>query len=478
MRRAVRIAAAGCVVFGLALAYASAAGQQGQVTTYTLPTRGVPLGTPDPQGITSGPDGNVWFTEAGANEIVKITPAGQMTHYQIPTAYSHPLGIAAGPDGNLWFTEEDAGKIGRITPAGAISEFSLPRVGPAGIVAGPDGNLWFTEYGADAIGRITTKGVVSSFPIPGGRGNDTPNSIAVGADGNLWFTEELGGQVGRITPSGRITRYRPAARALLYGIASGQDGNLWFAEEDRNGVQKIGRITPAGTFAAYPIPGDLSVLRGVVKAPDGNVWFVIGRGSCDAIGRVTPSGSITQYPTGGTLTGMNGLAVGGDHNLWFTEVLDGAVARMISPSTLPPPSWNAAEERASVHGILATAAGAVRSSGLTRFAHAASVAVPVRWLSAETLLIRISITTSEATKLGIKPSGPGPVVLAWNEYQSHCAPGSSQTAVALTGQARTPAVLRGIQGTASLPVKITATISDTTSSATVTASATTTLQRR
>src|SRR5207248_6214937 len=37
-----------------------------------------------------------------------------------------PRGIAAGPDGALWFTESDAHRIGRITTAGAISEFSLP----------------------------------------------------------------------------------------------------------------------------------------------------------------------------------------------------------------------------------------------------------------------------------------------------------------------------------------------------------------
>ena len=33
----------------------------------------------------------------------------------IPTASSRPEGITSGPDGNLWFTEEGGGKIGRIT---------------------------------------------------------------------------------------------------------------------------------------------------------------------------------------------------------------------------------------------------------------------------------------------------------------------------------------------------------------------------
>ncbi len=79
-----------------------------------------------------------------------------------------PPVIAAGPDGNLWFTEHSANQIGRITTAGVITEFPIPTAssGPYGIAAGPDGNLWFAEPGANQIGRITTAGVVTEFPIP------------------------------------------------------------------------------------------------------------------------------------------------------------------------------------------------------------------------------------------------------------------------------------------------------------------------
>ena len=51
----------------------------------------------------------------------------------------------------------DVGKIGRITPAGTITEFSLPTPssGPENIVTGPDGNLWLTENSANKIGRVS-----------------------------------------------------------------------------------------------------------------------------------------------------------------------------------------------------------------------------------------------------------------------------------------------------------------------------------
>jgi len=66
-----------------------------------------------PRRITVGPDGNLWFTETNFNKIGRITPAGGITEFTIPTASSFPFGITAGPDGNLWFTEADGNKIGR-----------------------------------------------------------------------------------------------------------------------------------------------------------------------------------------------------------------------------------------------------------------------------------------------------------------------------------------------------------------------------
>ena len=71
-----------------------------------------------------------------------------------------PQGVTLGPDGNLWFAEL-LGRIGRMTPSGDVTEFPTPTVGssPQDIAAGPDGALWFTENGKNQIGRITTAGV-------------------------------------------------------------------------------------------------------------------------------------------------------------------------------------------------------------------------------------------------------------------------------------------------------------------------------
>jgi streptogramin lyase len=107
-----------------------------------------------PNGITQGPDGNIWFTESAisGNKIGVINPTTHaVSEFNIPTANSGSRAITAGPDGNLWFTEPLTHKIGMINPnTHAISEFatSLGALGPFDITAGPDGNLWFAGGGS------------------------------------------------------------------------------------------------------------------------------------------------------------------------------------------------------------------------------------------------------------------------------------------------------------------------------------------
>jgi hypothetical protein len=55
-----------------------------------------------------------------------------------PSSGPNPIGITTGPDGNLWFIESNTNKIGRMTPGGAFAEFDAPTLGFSlwGIAAG------------------------------------------------------------------------------------------------------------------------------------------------------------------------------------------------------------------------------------------------------------------------------------------------------------------------------------------------------
>jgi streptogramin lyase len=246
----------------------------GVITEFPTPT---PVSTPT--GITAGPDGNLWFTEKTVSKIGRITTAGVITEFPTPPGdtrvcatdcgLSYPYGITAGPDGALWFTEANASKIGRITTAGVITEFSTPTASEStGITAGPDGNLWFIEQTANKIGRITTAGIITEFSVSGSSGLLW---ITAGPDGNLWFTDLSGNQIGRITTSGVVTLFPiPTGGSLPVGITAGPDGNLWFTEQNGN---QIGRITTAGVITEFPVPTASSAPQLISAGPDGNIWF-------------------------------------------------------------------------------------------------------------------------------------------------------------------------------------------------------------
>ncbi len=294
----------------------------------TMPNLTVPTPSSQPYGIAAGPDGNMWFTEYGANQIGVVTTAGAFTEYPIPTAKSEPEGIAAGPDGNVWFVEFGGNKIGRITPGGAITEFTVPTAGsgPTNVALGPDGNLWFTEWYTSRIGVITPAGAFTEYTIPTAK--SCPSGIAPGPDGNVWFTEAQGNNVGSVTPSGAFTEYPiPSAGASAFQMTLGGDGNLWFSEW---GAGNVASLTTGGVITEYPITGTLDTPPfpdGIVAMSDGTVWFTDANNeTIDLL-----NGTIVQYATDpSTIVENFGLAYGPDGNLWFTAY-NGNVIGRVSP---------------------------------------------------------------------------------------------------------------------------------------------------
>jgi CSLREA domain-containing protein len=213
-------------------------------------------------GITLGPDGNLWFTEATVSRVGKVNPSlVTLTEFSTGiTAGATPVNIVAGAGGALWFTELSNNAIGRITTAGAVTEFSLAALGagtqPSAIASDPVNNwIYFIQQNTGRIGDINPlagsdslilASQAQSAVVPSGAGA-TVRGIAFGPDGNLWFTETNVDRVGNINPTlTTIQEFSSGIRigAGPFGIVTGPDGALWFTE---NGASFIGRITTAGT---------------------------------------------------------------------------------------------------------------------------------------------------------------------------------------------------------------------------------------
>lgn len=403
-----------------------------------------------PTQIVSGPDGNLWFTEFGAQKTGRITPAGSLTEFALPPGNS-PVDIALGSDGNLWVTTGTSGSLYRITTVGILTGFNVGFQGtPWAITSGSDGHLWVTEassIGLNYIARVNTGGILTGefvIPTPGcyaGR-------ITAGPDGNLWFTENEADKIGRITTTGAITEFVLPTGAHPFGIVSGPDGNLWFAEE---GANKIGRITTAGDVAEFPIPTPSSGPRGVALGPDGNLWFTESSGN--KIGRITPAGVITEFVIPTSISDPIGITGGPDGRIWFCEFLSDQIGRLaigptvssISPSS--GPSLGGTPVTIAGTGFVTGAAAAIGGSPANvtsvtptqilastgphaastvdvvvvnpgsgvgtlanAFTYTCSATAPTATLSGTT-----TICSGQSTDLSVALTGTGPFTLLWSD---------------------------------------------------------------
>ena len=80
-------------------------------------------GINEPDSITTGPDGALWFTNYGGNSIGRVTTSGRVTNYT-GTGIDGPVGITTGPDRALWFTNSKNNSIGRITTGGKVTNYT------------------------------------------------------------------------------------------------------------------------------------------------------------------------------------------------------------------------------------------------------------------------------------------------------------------------------------------------------------------
>jgi len=106
------------------------------------------------------------FRLEGLEDRCLLSGISAITEFAVPSVNTATDGITVGPDGNLWYTA-GGGYFGVLNPSsGAVSLFAAGYL-PWGITAGPDGNLWVAESGAGEIASINpTTDAVTQYSIP------------------------------------------------------------------------------------------------------------------------------------------------------------------------------------------------------------------------------------------------------------------------------------------------------------------------
>lgn len=158
-----------------------------------------------------GGDGAFYYPERGADgrvQVMRLTPAGARSVFVTLPARtdSGPLqwlnGMTTGPDGSIYYTENTA--VRRISPRGTLSTIAsrvqvaqcarIPGIGPEdgvdlrGLDVAADGTVYVAAAGCGALLKITNRGAVSvllRIASPW-----SPTAVALGG-GNVYVLEYL-----------------------------------------------------------------------------------------------------------------------------------------------------------------------------------------------------------------------------------------------------------------------------------------------
>jgi streptogramin lyase len=298
------------------------------------------LTTPSfPLSITSGPDGNLWFTESnGVNQIGTITPAGVVSEHPTGVPASNPIGITGGPfpDTRLWFTAA-GGIAGPSAIATIDSKTGVPMtqaitnddpknitnfyIPPISIFQLPVDEFWYTDTAGDQLGELVPgQKTPTKVPLPVG---SDPWGITTGTDDGIWFTELATDRIGRLDPATHtIQAYALPAGSQPRNITADSDG-VWFTEDNGN---QIGMLDYKGNYRHWTVPTASSHPWGITVGPDGAIWFTESAGN--KVGRLDGSGAILEIDVPSPKSKPLGITGGPDGNIWFTEFSASAIGRI------------------------------------------------------------------------------------------------------------------------------------------------------
>ena len=234
-------------------------------------------------GITVGPDGMIWFTDATENKIRTLDPeTGEFNEFLQLEDDSLPWDLKFDNEGTLWFTEFGRSFLTsvQINDVNSLTEYRIPSniSSPSYFEFDKDGNIWLVESGPGILTKFDTyTHEFTQFILPSdGVGSETVNPIglAIDNDGNIWYSQFRTSLIGKLNPNtNEITEYATGTLTSgTYQIISDNAGNIWTTQFRADRLIKISPQT--NSISEFKIPTDNTFTQTLTSDSNGNIWFV------------------------------------------------------------------------------------------------------------------------------------------------------------------------------------------------------------
>ncbi|HEY6873326.1 MAG TPA: RHS repeat-associated core domain-containing protein [Geobacteraceae bacterium] len=255
-----------------------------------------------PEKISIGPDGSIYFTNFGNNQVSQVRPDGILTMlldyssqiswlywgYSSRMSLIEPWVARMSPDGGLYIAEsgfdwsDQSPRIRRLGPDGKLTTaaggYSYPGFGgdggpatsatfyaPRDIAFGRDGSYYIADLYNGNIRRVGPDGVISTVAGKYGQGGDSsdfipalrakiaPSGLAIGPDGHIYIVSGGSNRIRRVGLDGSITTVAgngqtgfggdggSATSAPLspVGVAVGADGSIYIADAGNHRIRRV-----------------------------------------------------------------------------------------------------------------------------------------------------------------------------------------------------------------------------------------------
>lgn len=308
-----------------------------------------------PLAITLGSNGNVWFAENNATEIVEYNPTNQsFRSFAVPANGSSMIWFMFfDPNGNLWFSNELQPYLWSFSPAtDSFAKFYTggQYVWPYEIVYDNFTNqIWFTSTYTDQIGYFNLNGQNTSLgALINVTGTPTrtippmygPTGIQIGTSGNIFVSEPFSANIVEYSPALQkfisVWKLPPGSQPVGIAIDSAHRA-IWFTNHATSLFGFLNMTTGGVTeFATSPYEffGDtISLPYWVTISTNGMVW--IDEHASNKIARYDPtSGVLTEFTIPTNESAPLRFVIDNSRGLvWFTEFFGSNLGMLDENST-------------------------------------------------------------------------------------------------------------------------------------------------